>query len=53
LTARLKGEASAADSEGDSRLGTDGNQNQTRGTEKGRRTTPPFSFSDVTILGGF
>ena len=40
---RLKGVATAADSEGDSRLGTDGNQNRLRSFEKGRRTTPPFS----------
>lgn len=32
---RLKAAARAADSHTDSRLGTDGNQNQTRSTEKG------------------
>jgi hypothetical protein len=44
VSARLKSPEDGADSEFDSRLGTDGNQNQTASVEKGRRTTPPFSL---------
>ena len=43
LTGALKWLQGAADSEDDSRLGTDGNHNRPRSFEKGRRTTPPFS----------
>jgi hypothetical protein len=45
VPSRLKSPEDGADSEFDSRLGTDGNQNQTASVEKGRRTTPPFSFA--------
>jgi len=44
----LKLAAAAADSDRDSRLGTDGNQIRLRSTRKGRRTTPPF----LTRLAG-
>jgi hypothetical protein len=43
LPLRLKGLRPCADSDSDSRLGTDGNQPGLE-NEKGRRTTPPFSL---------
>ena len=43
LVLRLKWQKQAADSQDDSRLGTDGNHEPVWSVENGRRTTPPFS----------
>ena len=40
----LKVSRAAADKQDGSSLGTDGNHNQLRSGEKGRRMTPPFSL---------